>query len=250
MVLSSALPSATPPHTSPIATARHRIAVANIATPCRVVGSNNPFVMAIQNDNARKAGRIEFGAVGGGALVSIKGMQALSNVCPVTFEPHDDGERFDARMTFETESPEAAESLVAAFTRMFLTWARIKATDLIELDMNRENVEELVNDAPGILTLQQLTSIQTRLVGWKKGTRRLSQRGAGGVFTTPLYLCHEVLFEDPDVLDALMRDPLGRIKIVTPTELATTNGGQQEGRTRDGHVLFSNVFNPKFIQPL
>lgn len=202
------------------------------------------------NDNARKTGRIEYGAIGGGALVSAEGMEALSTFSLATFEPHDDGVRFDARMTFGADTREATDALHASLMDTFLGWARTGATRLIELDITREFVEELVDDAPGILTMAQLTSIRTNLVGWHRGIERQSKRGTNGIFTTPLHLCHEVVFEDPNILKALLADPLGRVRCISPAELATTNGGRQEGQTHDGHVLFSSVFDPMVIQAL
>ena len=228
----------------------HRIALSNIATPCHVVGSSDTFVLAIQNDSARQAGRIEYGGIGGGALISNAGIEALSQLGTMTFEPHDDGVRFDARITFGAETPEKLSRLRISLLRTLLGWARTGASDLIELDITREHIEELVDDKPGILTMTQLTSTRTRLVGWKCGTMRRSRRGADGVFTTPLYLCHEVVFEDPRVLEVLLTDPLERVRRVSPEELATTNHGTKEGRTWDGHALFTNVFDPKFIRKL
>ena len=225
----------------------HRIAVSNIATPCRIAGNANTFVLAIQNDSARQAGRIEYGGIGGGALVSTEGTETLSPFGAMGFELHDDEVRFDARITFGAETPEALSRLRITLLRVLLGWARTDASDLIELQITRELVEELVDDKPGILTMDQLASIRTRLVGWKCGTMRQSRRGSDGVFTTPLYLCHEVMFEDPSVLETLLADPLGRVRRISPEELVTTNGGRQEGRTHDGHVLFSNVFDPMCI---
>ena len=41
----------------------------------------------------------------------------------------------------------------------------------------------------------------------------------------------------------------GHFKGYKDDELATTNGGRNEGRTSDGHVLFSNVFTSEGVHP-
>ncbi len=241
-------PSEIPPQ--PPTTFSHRVAVANIATPCFLIGHPDPFVLSIMNDGARKAGRIEFGAIGGGALITQAGCEELRTIAPTAFEVHDDGVQLDARMTFQVPSEDQIPQILNAFLRAVLEWARDSDSRKIELDITREFIEELVDDDPAILSMAQLASIRTRLIGWKYGTIRQSNRGGLRVLTTPMYLCHEVVFEDEGVLNALLRDPFGRVKRVSLEELATTNGGRCEGRTKDGHVLFTNLFEPGYIRLL
>lgn len=227
----------------------HRIAVANIATTYYCEGIHGPFALAIENDNARKAGRPKkFGAIGGGALVSKEGADILDALGPVVFERHDDNVRIDARMTFGANTEMDLQTLRTTFLRTMLEWARAASSDLIELDLTREFEEELVTDHPGIITGKQLATIRTRLAGWKCGVELLSSRGPRKTLTTPAYLCHEVHFEDPAVLAALLNDPLHRVRMVSAEELKTTNSGSTEGRTHDDFVLFANVFVPEVIR--
>ncbi len=227
----------------------HRIAVANIATTCYCEGIRGPFALAIENDNARKAGGPkQFGAIGGGATVSQEGADILAALGPVVFERHDDNVQIDARMTFGADTERDLQTLRTTFLRTMLEWARTASSSLIELDPKREFREELVVDRQSIITERQLATIRTRLSGWKCGVERQSSRGSGGILTTPAYLCHEVHFEDPAVLAALLNEPLRRVRMVSAGELKTTNSGSTEGRTHDGFVLFANVFAPEVIR--
>ncbi len=224
----------------------HRIAVSNIAVCFRVTNDPVPFTLAILNDNARRRGSTEFGAIGGGALITPLGMLALQTVAPIDFELHDDGVQHDARMTLRSEGIETRRVLAL---RTLIQWARLKKHQFIELDITRELEEELVDDAPAIISRTDLMSIHSRLIGWKLGTKRQSSRGEPGVTTTPLYFCHELVFEDARVFAKLLSDPQGRVRWIDSDEIRTTRTGKSEGVTRHGYTLFSNVFAPETVRP-
>jgi hypothetical protein len=235
-----------PPLTTTSSTTAHRIAVSNVAVSCYITRHGTPMTLAIMNDNARRNGRLQFGAIGGGALITPLGMEALQAVAPISFEPHDDGVQFDARMTLRSEGIEQRSRRAL---EMLIGWARTGKRDHIELDITRELVEELHEDGPSILTLHDVMSIQSRLIGWKLGTPRQSSRGEPGVTTTPLYFCHQLIFEDARVFARMLGDMEGRVRRINDAELATTLGGTREGSAEDGHALFSNVFDKSNVHP-
>lgn len=246
MVLSSPVP----PHSDDLLLHRvlHRVAVANIAAACRMRDSDEYFPLAIRNDSALKAGRIEFGSIGGGAVITPAGASVIQSLGTASFEPHDDGISYDARITLSSADESALADLLDAVIQTVKQWCALKTGQLIELHLRREMREEFVDDKPPLISLRELGTIDSRPIGWRLGTPRISSRGPGGVTTTPFYVCHELVFNEPRVLARMIGDLDGRVKRITPEELATTKGGTQEGRTRDGHVLFSNVFSHRLIE--
>lgn len=228
---------------------RHRIAVANIATQWQPQRHAYPF--AIQNDNARKRGAVAYGAVGGGAIITPAGMIELHTLGDIRFEEHIPPIGYDARMILSARTPAALARLRIRVLQTVLTWARTGDKAKLELNIERELREELVEDTPGIITEADLATIQHQLIGWKCGTVRSSSRGPEGIDTTPFYLCHALRFEEVGPLNRITRrDPLQRVRIIEPEELRTTANGRREGRTADGHVLFSNVFPHELVRPL
>jgi hypothetical protein len=217
----------------------HRITVANIVTVF-AYGHHN-LTLAIQNDSAQKRGITAFGAIGGGAIIHDCGMKELQKLGDVRFEEHIPPIGYDARMTLHTTSEGNLARLRIAILKKMLSWAKQGNAVMIELDVSRELQEELVDENP-VLSASEVTSLQTRLIGWKLGTRRRSSRGPNGVITAPLYLCHRARIEDADVFEKLMNDETGRVIVINGDELVTTRKGTREGKTRNDAPLYSNVF--------
>lgn len=239
---------------------RHRIAVANIATSWVIEETGERLMLVIQNDSASKRHRIEFGAVGGCALITSTGMALVNSKLmpvtdftnkhlPATFEPHENGVENDARITVAAEDSDTLAFGRISVLKAILSWAENKDSRLLECDLWRELVEELVEDAPPILTLEEVGELESTLIGWKAGAQRQSTRGLKGVWTTPLYLCHEVKLPKR-TLDKLLSDPLGRIRVVSDAEIATTKGGTREGVCSGpgNFPLFANVFPRELVK--
>ena len=150
----------------------HRIAVANIATQHRF--QRESFVLAIQNDNARRRGAVAYGAIGGGAIITNDGIAELQKLGDIRFEEHILPTGYDARMVLSANTPDTLASLRIQALKTILRWARAGDTSKLELSIERELREELVEDAPGIIDEVDLTTIQHRLIGWKCGTVRSS----------------------------------------------------------------------------
>ncbi len=223
-----------------------RITVAIIAAQC--YSRNKTFNLAIENDSAKKRGVIAYGAVGGGAVITDLGMKELQMLGNITFEEHIPPTGYDARMVLGAKTEEKLAQLRMLSLRTIINWGRDRSDEMIELCINRELKEEFTEDAPAIIPSIDLLSIRSSMVGWKLGTMRKSNRGPQNVYTTPLYLCHNLNFEDDAVVNRLLNDPLKRVRSISKEELATTKNGKQEGRTLDGYPLYTNVFPHQLIR--
>lgn len=226
----------------------HRVTVANIVTTFAL--GSHAHTLAIRNDSASKRGVTAYGAIGGGAIITDDGMAALKRLGDVRFEEHIPPTGYDARMTLAADTDTAIARLRVQVLRTILGWARDGADKMIELDVRRELTEELVDDAPAIISARELTSINTQLIGRKCGTLRRSSRGPQGIDTTPFYFCHAARCEDATVFTRMIGDTDERVKLIAAAELATTHNGTREGRLSSGHVLYSNVFPAGLIRPL
>lgn len=242
-------------------TYRHRLTFANIVSQVIIGKTQLSGALAIVNDNAKRTGKIQFGGIGGGARISAKGRELLladtatQRASAMKYDDLEFGEDVDgdvdARMTVlatnEDELAMRKHFLFGAVLR-FAAW---KANDLLETTLDRELREELVDDLPSILTERQLAELKSELIGYHVGPDRQSTRGGGGgLMTTPVALCHRLTFPTLDAFCALLNDPLRRVRHLSSDEVATTKGGTTEGRTRDGHPIFTNVFDPFVIMNL
>lgn len=217
-----------------------RVSVANLVLNINTIGTGESCRVGILNANAFEKGMKRYQALGGGAQLTLLGVNFLrEKFAAREFELDGDTGFHDARFLIEERHLREVLNWFESFSGIGHRFEHDPDDEIRHELCNRE-----LTGIPPIVSVREMLEVK---VVYKKNVRQpepktgqgTSLRERPGIPTRRLFRLYD-LWASPLIVRKIINSKA--IRVLTKPELATTEGGSSRGHTKDGIEIADNLF--------